>query len=572
MDIDDLILKGPDRKSIPYLRCIVATVEATFFGGKEIDVLAVVVSSASYHSEVPIVIGTNVIDKYKELSNGAESVSEVWKMAFIALQSGFGGVVRSTNNTTVELQPFETITVSGQVRKQRDMESAVTEQTDTASSRIGVGPTVVTLDKPGKTARVPVRIFNMSTKVLTIPPNSVLCQLQEVKVLRHCNPFEDINNTAFTNQQSATTRENDSEEDSKQGFSLSDIGLDLTDSKLTYQQKEKPTEVFAKWQNIFSRGPTDLGHTILVKHEIKLTDEKPFKEPFRRISPAMIEEVREDIAEIAADAIRPSQSPFWSNVVLVCKKDGSLRFCINFRKLNLRTIKDAQAIPRIEDSLHLLAGSKYFTKLDLKAGYWQVELKEEDKPKTAFQVGNFGFYECNRMPFGLCNAPATFQRLMERAMGEINLRDCLIYLDDIIIFSDTFEQHLDGLEAVFERLHRYNLKLKTSKCEFFKSEVTYLGHVVCEDGIKTDPEKIKVLKDWPIMKCLKDVRKFLGFAGYYRRFVKGFAAVVRPLNDLLVGNSTKKPTKKRTPFKWEAPQQKAFETVIEKLSNPPILA
>ena len=220
----------------------------------------------------------------------------------------------------------------------------------------------------------------------------------------------------------------------------------------------------------------------------------------------------------------------------------------------------------------LLVGSKYFTKLDLKAGYWQVELKEEDKAKTAFQVGNIGFYECNRMPFGLCNAPATFQRLMERAMGELNLRDCLIYLDDIIIFSDTFEQHLDRLEAVFERLHTYNLKLKASKCEFFKPEVTYLGHVVSEDGIKTDAEKIRVLKDWPIPKCLKDVRKFLGFAGYYRRFVKGFASVVRPLNDLLVGYSTKKPAKKKTPFKWEAPQQEAFETVIEKLSNPPVLA
>ena len=157
-------------------------------------------------------------------------------------------------------------------------------------------------------------------------------------------------------------------------------------------------------------------------------------------------------------------------------------------------------------------------------------------------------------------------------MGELNLRDCLIYLDDIIIFSDTFEQHLDRLEAVFERLHTYNLKLKASKCEFFKPEVTYLGQVVSEDGIKTDAEKIRVLKDWPIPKCLKDVRKFLGFAGYYRRFVKGFSSVVWLLNDLLVGYSTKKPAKKKTPFKWEAPQQEAFEIVIEKLSNPPVLA
>ena len=569
VDINDLILKGPDGKSIPYLGCIAATVEATFLKGKEIDVLAVVVPSTAYHSEVPIVIGTNVIDKYKELSDETTGVPDVWKRAFIALH-GFGGIVRSTNNHPLELQPFETITVSGQVRKHRDIESVVTEATDTASSRIGVCPRVVTLSKPGKTARVPVRIFNMSASVLSIPPKSVLCQLQEVKVIRQCNPFDNQKTTAFTRQQLATTPDMHNDE---KAFSLSDIGLDLADSKLTDEQKETATQLFAKWQHVFSRGPTDLGHTNLVKHEIKLTDEKPFKEPFRRISPAMIEEVREHIAEmLEADAIRPSQSPFSSNVVLVRKKDGSLRFCIDFHKLNLRTVKDAQAIPRIEDSLHLLVGSKYFTKLDLKAGYWQVELREEDKAKTAFQVGNIGFYECNRMPFGLCNAPATFQRLMERAMGELNLRDCLIYLDDIIIFSDTFEQHLDRLEAVFEKLHTYNLKLKASKCEFFKPEVTYLGHVVSEDGIKTDPEKIKVLKDWPIPKCLKDVRKFLGFAGYYRRFVKGFASVVRPLNDLLVGYSTKKPTKRKVPFKWEAPQQQAFDTVIEKLSNPPVLA
>ena len=178
------------------------------------------------------------------------------------------------------------------------------------------------------------------------------------------------------------------------------------------------------------------------------------------------------------------------------------------------------------------------------------------------------------MPFGLCNAPATFQRLMERAMGDLNLRDCLIYLDDIIIFSDTFDTHLDRLEAVFQRIHTYNLKLKASKCEFFKSQVTYLGHVVSEDGIKTDPYKTSVLGNWPVPRCVKDVRKFLGFTGYYRRFIKGFAAIVRPLNDLLVGHSTKKAskTKKKTPFKWEEPQQQAFDRIIEKLSNPPVLA
>jgi hypothetical protein len=189
-------------------------------------------------------------------------------------------------------------------------------------------------------------------------------------------------------------------------------------------------------------------------------------------------------------AIRPSNSPFSSNVVTVRKKDGSIRFCLDFRKLNSRTHKDAYALPRIDDTLHLLAGSRYFSKLDLKAGYWQVEIEEQDKEKTAFQVGNLGFYECNRMPFGCCNAPATFQRLMEACMGEMNLRECLIYLDDVIIFSVDFRSHMSRLRACFERLREHNLKLKASKCDFLKKEVTYLGHVVSEKGSKlTHPKR-----------------------------------------------------------------------------------
>ena len=211
--------------------------------------------------------------------------------------------------------------------------------------------------------------------------------------------------------------------------------------------------------------------------------------------------------------------------MIVRKKDGTIRFCIDYRKLNQRTIKDAYAIPRIDDTLHLLAGAKYFTTLDFKSGYWQVELKEEDKAKTAFQVGPLGFYECNRMLFGLCNAPATFQRLMERCMGDLNLRNCFIYLYGIIIFSSTFEEHIERLGAVFGRLQEHNLKLKPSKCDFFRSQVTYLGHVVSKEGIHTDPSKIDAVRNWPVPRCTKDVRKFLGFTGYYRRFIKGYAAI-----------------------------------------------
>ena len=312
--------------------------------------------------------------------------------------------------------------------------------------------------------------------------------------------------------------------------------MDLEDTSLSQEQKQQVLNFLSQWQNVFSQDPNDIGRTNLVEHEIHLETEQPFKEPYRKIPPALLQELREHLKEmLEIGAIRESNSPFSSNIVLVRKKDGSIRFCIDYRKLNQRTIKDAYAIPRIDDTLHLLAGSKYFSTLDLKSGYWQVELKEDDKAKTAFQAGPLGFFECNRMPFGLCNAPATFQRLMERCMGDLNLQDCLIYLDDIIIFSATFEEHLERLQAVFERLEKHNLKLKPSKCHLFKERVVYLGHVVSEAGIQADPEKIEAVKNWPIPQNTKDVRKFLGFTGYYRRFIKGYASIARPLNDLLIG-------------------------------------
>lgn len=313
-----------------------------------------------------------------------------------------------------------------------------------------------------------------------------------------------------------------------------------------------------------------------MEHQIKLTNEEPFKEPYRRIPPGVFNEVREHLKDMLdIGAIRESNCPLSSNVVIVGKKDGAIRFCVDFRTLNQRTKKDSYAIPRIEDTLHLLAGAKYFSKLDLKSGYWQVELAEEDKEKTAFQVGGLGFYECNRMPFGLCNAPATFQRLMERCMGDLNLQDCLIYLDDIIIFSSDIDTHIQRLDFVFSRLAAYNLKLKPQKCEFFKTKTTYLGHVVSSEGIHADPAKTEAVMKWPIPKNVKDVRKFLGFVGYYRRFVKGFSSIARPLNDLLIGHPTKKnkgKSQKKTPFQWTEIHQKSFEKLKKTLANPPVLA
>ena len=188
-------------------------------------------------------------------------------------------------------------------------------------------------------------------------------------------------------------------------------------------------------------------------------------------------------------AIRRSTSPWASPVVLVRKKDGSLRFCIDLRKLNNRTIKDAQSLPRIEDSLDCLDGATIFTSLDLQSGYWQVELTEAGRPLTAFTTGPLGFCECVQMPFGLTNMPATFQHLMESCLGEMHLKLCIIYLDDLIVFLKMQEEHIGRLRGVFEKLSAVGLRLKPSRCEFFKSQIAYLGHSVSRDGIETDPKE-----------------------------------------------------------------------------------
>ena len=202
-------------------------------------------------------------------------------------------------------------------------------------------------------------------------------------------------------------------------------------------------ELLKEYSFLFAMDSMDLGKTDLIQHHIELTDYTPIKDRYRRIPPHQYDEVRKHLREmLKIGAIRKSNSPWASPMVLVCKKDGSLRFCIDLHRLNARTVKDAYSLPRIEDTLDSLDGACIFTSLDLKSSYWQVELDEESIPLTAFTVGPLGFYECVRMPFGLMNAPATFQCLMETCLGELHLNWCIIYLDGIIIFSKTPQKHL----------------------------------------------------------------------------------------------------------------------------------
>ena len=373
------------------------------------------------------------------------------------------------------------------------------------------------------------------------------------------------------NLNSDSAKDTSIEDDGSWILNLIDLsGLENWPEKLQHEAKE----MLKRNAKVFSKDDMDMGRTNLVKHHIKLTDPVPFKEAYRRIPPQMYDEVKTHLQEMLdLGAVRPSNSPWASAIVLVRKKDGRLRFCIDLRKLNNRTVKDAYSLPRIESILDSLGGAQIFSTLDLKAGYWQVEMAEECKAYTAFTCGPLGFYECDTMPFGTTNAPATFQRLMHDCLGELNMNWCIVYLDDIIIFSDTKEEHLKRLEAVFQKLCAAGLKLKPSKCFFFREEIEYLGHVVSGKGISTNPKKIEAVSKWPTPKTVYDVRSFLGFVGYYRRFIKNFSRITKPIREVITGlENQSKRTAKKTYIEWTDAADTAFEHLKAMCVSTPILA
>ena len=285
-------------------------------------------------------------------------------------------------------------------------------------------------------------------------------------------------------------------------------------------EQKQARELLLKWEHLFVHSDLDLGKTALIKHKIQLTDQTPFKEHYWHIPPHMYNDMRAHIQEMLDIGSIPKSHSSWASIVdLVWKEDGGLRFCIDLRKLNNQTVKDAYSLLQIDKTLDSLQGSQWFSSLDLESGYWQVEMDEESKPMTAFTVGPLGSYKCKRMPFGLTNAPATFQRLMETCLGDLNLHWCIIYLDDIVIFSKDLASHLERLEAVFQKLEEAGLKLKPSKCELFWQQLAYLGHVISAQGVATDEGKIETIKNWPTPTNIMEVQSFGGFMGYHCRFI-----------------------------------------------------
>ena len=321
-------------------------------------------------------------------------------------------------------------------------------------------------------------------------------------------------------------------------------------------------QMLVKWRHVWDAQEI-VGRTNKWEHRLETGTAQPIALPLRRIAWLERDMIREEVDKMKAQkVVVESDSPWSSPPVLVKKKDGTVRFCIDYRKLNEVTVPDQYPLPRIDDVLDALEHGRYFSVIDLKSGYWQIPMRDSDAAKTAFRTAD-GLFQFTVMPFGLRNAPATFQRLMDVVFSGLKWQGILVYLDDIIVYSADEERHLLLLEQVLQRLSEAGLKLNPKKTTLVSREVNYLGHVVSADGVRPDPKKIKAVMQLSPPTSVREVRSFLGLAGYYRRFIDGFAAMATPLYSL---------TKKGTTFAWGEKQQAAFDGLKRLLCTSPILA
>lgn len=340
--------------------------------------------------------------------------------------------------------------------------------------------------------------------------------------------------------------------------------INLNIAHLNQEEREMLTALCNKYKDIFRKPGQRLSCTRTVQHEIPVSAEQaPINQRPYRLPETQKATVKQHIDEMRANGIIRESCSAWNSPIIIVPKKGKdkTRFCTDYRKLNEVTKGDAHPLPNITEILDQLGGMRYFSTLDLSAGFHQIEIKESDKEKTAFSTPQ-GHFEYERMPFGLKGAPATFQRLMNEVLRGLIGSICFVYIDDIVCYGRDLTESIDNLEKVFVRLREHKLLLNVEKCSLLHTSVTYLGHIVSRDGVSPDPSKIAAVKNYPEPKNVKELKSFLGLAGYYRRFIKDFAKIAKPLNALF---------KEGVEYCWSAAQEEAFSTLKNMLTSQPIL-
>ena len=394
-----------------------------------------------------------------------------------------------------------------------------------------------------------VSVLNVGSKGVKLKENTTLGLIQPIEALSVC----DSDTSKFTTH---STHEE-----------LPDHLKPLVEnasSELNDLEKQKLSSLIFEYQDVFMSPEGKLKQTSLAEHYIDTGDTRPFKVPCRRIPMFKRAIVEQEIKKMLdQDVIEPSNSAWNSPILLVEKKSGEWRFCVDLRKLNSVTKLDTYPLPNISETLDRLSNSSYYSTLDMISGYWQIGLNPHDRCKTSFAIPGIGTYMFKVMCFGLKNAPGSFSRLMEIVLRHLQYDKCLVYLDDIIVLGQNFEIALRNLELVFLRMRQSGLQLKASKCKLLQKQTVFLGHLITPNGITCDPDKIKAIKDWPQPQDKTELKSFLGLTGYYRKMVPAYAELAIPLTRL---------TKKKVKFHWGPEQESAFEKLKNCLIQPPVLA
>ncbi len=590
LPLSDLTVIGAGRHRVPYLGYIHVDLSVSKNeAGVDFceSTLALVTPGGSEDSM--IIIGTNTSLVYRLLEHCLKqsgprylqklTINSAWTRAYKLRAKTMNDKLPSVRlRRPVILPAGQTVVVEGSVRNPLGQEADVlvdNPQSEDLPDGIIVCSGVMTL-KAGSKVKLRVALENHSCHDVLIPFKAKICDLYLPK------DIGPPTSTMITANSYPLQVDSDRVDDPQEKFNLDDSPVDE-------HWRDRFLNLLKSRTQVFSQNDLDIGCSSKVRHRIRLNDETPFREGRRRIAPADYEDVKKHISDLLAkDIIRESESPYASAIVVVRKKNGDVRLCIDYRRLNNRTIKDQYLVPKIEEALHDLSGAKWFTCLDLKSGYYQIEVEEEDKHKTAFWCP-LGLYEFNRMPQGICNAPATFQRFMEKCMGDMAHSGVLVYLDDLLVYSKSLEEHEERLSMVLQRLQEYGLKLSPEKCKFVQSSVKCLGHVVSAEGVKTDPDKVEAVKTWPAPTTVIELKSFLGFSGYYRRFIRDYSKIARPLHDLMKlyepirkrrGTAQKEKSKEapkrpkpNTDFgqNWTSKCQEAFGKLIYELTNAPTL-
>ena len=411
----------------------------------------------------------------------------------------------------------------------------------------GAPPGIVTVQAVSYPSKgyLPVTLMNPTDEDILIPPKTKIGLIEPASVANVSVVTEDSKSVEVD-------------------FSKFPLGGDLSP-----EERSNLEALVTANSDVFAWSEDQLGLCDLLQHRIVVTSDQPTAQPYRRLPPQLMAEVRNHLDSLLdRDIIAPSTSPYAAPIVVVRKKNNEIRMCCDFRKLNAITRKDSYPLPRMEECIDALAGARVFSTLDLASGYHQTEVHPEDQDKTAFTTP-FGLFQWKRLPFGLCNAPAQFSRVMQKVMSDHLFKILVLYLDDILVYSDTFESHLTRLGLVFQRLRQVGLKLNPEKCQLGRKSVNFLGHVLTSEGLFTDPDKISAVQNFPKPQTVKQVRSFLGLCNYYRKFVKGFATIAKPLSSLLAKTANKN---QKLGDRWDASCDQAFDTLKAALTSAPVLA